>query len=347
MLVIDAAAVRRLYPMTDAIADMRTAFTLYSSGRVRQPQRRMTPGAEGEVLATMPAYVPSTGDGEVGGPSGGFGLKAIAVQPGNPARGLDPHPGVVLLLDPVTCVPLALLDATSITGIRTAAASAVATDLLARKDAEVLAILGTGVQARAHIRAISRVRPLREVRVWGRDAARARDLAAECGSLLPAGSAGTTARAVTRAADAVAGADVICTVTSAAEPVLDGAHVAPGTHVNAVGAVFPERRELTGDLVARSTVLADSRESALTEAGDLLVPLREGRLGAEHLRGEIGEVLLGRCAGRTSDDEITVFESLGLAVQDVISARSVHRRAVGEGTGIEVALSSPGKDDEG
>ncbi|MBX7554603.1 ornithine cyclodeaminase family protein [Streptomyces sp. NPDC004232] len=347
MLVIDAAAVRTLYPMTEAIADMRTAFTLYSSGRVRQPQRCMTPGAaEGEVLATMPAYVPSTadgtGNGEAGAYGGGFGVKIIAVQPGNPARGLDPHPGAVLLLDPVTCVPLALLDATSITEIRTAAASAVATDLLARKDAEVLAVLGTGAQAREHIRAISRVRPLREIRVWGRTPVRARTLADECASLLPTSSDRTTALWVTRAAEAVAGADVICTVTAAVEPVLDSAWVAPGTHINAVGAVFPGRRELTGDLVARSAVLTDSRESALTEAGDLLVPMREGRLTAGHIRGEIGEVLLGTCAGRTSDDEITVFESLGLAVQDVISAHSVHRRAVGEGTGIDITLSAPG-----
>ncbi|MFE1905636.1 ornithine cyclodeaminase family protein [Streptomyces gardneri] len=329
MLTIDAATVRRLYPMARAIEDMRSAFTLFSSGRVRQPQRTITPGdAEGEVLATMPAHVPL---GAGNGP-GAFGLKVIAVQPGNIAKGLDPHVGVVLLLDPGTCEPRAMLDATVITEIRTAAASAVATGVLARPDAEVIAVLGTGAQARSHIEAVSLVRPPREIRVWGRTAAHAQALAAEFADRLPV-------RAVPSVAEAVADADVVCTVTSSAEPVLDAAAVRPGTHINAVGAVFPGRRELTSDLVERARVLTDSRQSALSEAGDLLFPLREGRFGEEHVRGEIGEVLIGRCAGRTTKEEITVFESLGLAVQDVVAAWSVYDRAAAEGLGTRVRLT--------
>ncbi|WP_031004385.1 ornithine cyclodeaminase family protein [Streptomyces sp. NRRL F-5727] len=329
MLTVDATTVRGLYPMARAVEDMRRAFTQFSSGRVRQPQRTLTPGdAEGEVLATMPAHVP-LGPGP--GP-GAFGLKVIAVQPGNIARGLDPHVGVVLLLDPDTCEPLAMVDATVITEIRTAAASAVATDLLALPDAEVIAVLGTGAQARSHIEAVSLVRPPREIRVWGRTGAHARALAAEFAGRLPV-------RAVSSVPEAVAGADVICTVTSSAEPVLDALDVRPGAHVNAVGAVFSGRRELTSELVAAATVLTDSRQSALVEAGDLLFPMGEGRFGAEHVRGEIGEVLLGRCAGRTATEEITVFESLGLAVQDVVAARSVYERAAAEGLGTRVRLT--------
>ncbi|MFF1508061.1 ornithine cyclodeaminase family protein [Streptomyces sp. NPDC058326] len=329
MLTVDAVTVRDLYPMARAVEDMRRAFTAFSSGRVRQPQRTLTPGdAEGEVLATMPAHVPL---GAGSGP-GAFGIKVIAVQPGNIARGLDPHVGVVLLLDPETCEPMAMLDATVITEIRTAAASAVATDVLARPDAEVIAVLGTGAQARSHIEAVSLVRRPREIRVWGRTAAHARTLAAEYAGRLPV-------RAVPSVTEAVAGADVVSTVTSSAEPVLDASQVRPGTHINAVGAVFAGRRELASDLVERARVLTDSRQSALSEAGDLLFPMREGRFGEEHVRGEIGDVLIGRCPGRTTEDDITVFESLGLAVQDVVAAWSVYERATAEGRGTRVRLT--------
>ncbi|MFJ2210863.1 ornithine cyclodeaminase family protein [Streptomyces sp. NPDC101062] len=363
MIVIDDTAVRALYPMSRAIEDMRAAFLLYSSGRASQPRRVMTPGeGSGEVLAAMPAYLPPPAASGTPAPSGtpaapgapaapgtgdvpgadlaGFGLKAIAVQPANPARGLDPHPGVVLLLDADTCAPEALVDATSITLIRTAAASAVATDLLAAPDADVLAVLGTGAQARSHVESLCLVRPCREIRIWGRTPGHARAFAEDCRKFLADGGRHPSVVTFPDAAEAAAGAGLICTVTAASEPVLDAAAVAPGAHINAVGAVFPSRRELTSALVARSTVFTDSRDSALAEAGDLLVPIREGLIGEEHLRAEIGEVLLGTVRGRTSAREITVFASLGLAVQDVVAARSVLRRARAEGAGTEVRLSA-------
>jgi ornithine cyclodeaminase/alanine dehydrogenase-like protein (mu-crystallin family) len=313
---LDAAVVRELLPMSAAIPLMREALRSFSAGRVHQPMRTMVPGAGGDVLAVMPAFV------SFGGGRGMFGLKAIAVKPGNPARGLDPHPGLVLVFDPDTAAPIAAVDGTSLTAIRTAAVSAVATDALARPDAGVLALLGSGAQARAHLAALALVRELREVRVWSRDPDHARALASAVGR--PVVQAGSVA-------EAVHGADLICTTTSSPLPLLEAGMVAAGAHVNAVGAVFPDRRELAGDLVGRAGVFVDSRESALVEAGDLLSAMREGHFAASDIRAEIGEVLLGRHPGRRDDDEVTVFESLGLAVEDVMAAQHVCERAAGLG----------------
>ncbi|WP_084716912.1 ornithine cyclodeaminase family protein [Saccharothrix syringae] len=317
MRIFDEAAVRELLPMSAAIPVMREALRAFSAGQVHQPLRTMVPGADGDVLAVMPAFV------SFGGGRGMFGLKAIAVKPGNPARGLDPHPGLVLVLDPDTAAPVAAVDGTSLTAIRTAAVSAVATDALARPDAGVLALLGSGTQARAHLEALALVRELREVRVWSRDPEHARAFAESAAG-----------RRVVRAgsvAEAVDGADLVCTTTSSPTPLLEAGMVAAGAHVNAVGAVFPDHRELAGDLVARAGVFVDSRESALVEAGDLLSAVREGHFAASGIRAEIGEVLLGRHPGRGGDDEVTVFESLGLAVEDVMAARHVWERAAGLG----------------
>ncbi|MEV8442175.1 ornithine cyclodeaminase family protein [Actinosynnema sp. NPDC051121] len=317
MRYLDEATVRELLPMSAAIPVMREALRSFSAGRVHQPMRTMVPGYGGDVLAVMPAFV------SFGGGRGMFGLKAIAVKPGNPARGLDPHPGLVLVLDPDTAAPIAAVDGTSLTAIRTAAVSAVATDALARPDAGVLALLGSGTQARAHLAALALVRELREVRVWSRDPDRARAFV-ESAVDHPVVRAGSVA-------EAVAGADLICTTTSSPTPLLEAGVVAAGAHVNAVGAVFPDRRELAGDLVGRAGVFVDSRESALVEAGDLLSAMREGHFTASDIRAEIGEVLLGLHPGRGDDDEVTVFESLGLAVEDVMAARHVWERAAGLG----------------
>ncbi|MGM1058016.1 ornithine cyclodeaminase family protein [Saccharothrix sp. Mg75] len=310
---LDGDAVRELLPMSAAIPLMRDALRSFSAGRVNQPVRTVVPGAGGDLLAVMPAFVPF-GDGR-----GVFGVKAIAVKPGNPARCLDPHPGLVLVLDPDTAVPLAVVDGTSLTAIRTAAVSAVATDALARPDAGVLALLGSGTQARAHLTALALVRDLREVRVWSRDPDRARAFAEW--------AVGHPVVRAASVAEAVAGADLICTTTSSPTPLLGAGEVAAGAHVNAVGAVFPDRRELAGDLVGRARVFVDSRESALVESGDLLSAMAEGHFAASDIRAEIGEVLLGGHPGRGGDDEVTVFESLGLAVEDVVAARYVCERA--------------------
>jgi ornithine cyclodeaminase/alanine dehydrogenase-like protein (mu-crystallin family) len=327
--ILDGATVRALYPVAEAIGVMREALRAFSAGRVGQPPRTMLPGRDGDVFAVMPAHVPLPGE-----PGRGvFGLKAIAVKPGNPAIGLDPHVGLVLLLDPDTAVPVAIADATSVTAIRTAAVSAVATAALARPDAGVLALLGSGTQARTHLEAMALVRDLREVRVWSRTPAHARAFVETAGP-------GTVQAATVT--EAVTGADLICTTTASALPVLAAGQVADGAHVNAVGAVLPGSRELAADLVRRASVFVDSRESAMTESGDLLLAMRDGQFGPDDVLAEIGELLLGGHPGRTDPREVTVFESLGLAAEDVLSAYHLYHRAAECDAGTRIELLSNG-----
>jgi ornithine cyclodeaminase/alanine dehydrogenase-like protein (mu-crystallin family) len=274
-------------------------------------------------MALMPAYLAGGADGA--GTAGGdaaYGLKAICIFPGNPAAGLDSHQGVVLLSSAQTGEPLALLNASAVTEVRTAAVSAVATQLLARGDAGELAIIGTGVQARAHLLAIAAARPLTGVRVAGRDQAKARRFAEDMRErvTVPVTACGS-------AADAVAGAGIVVTATSSAEPVLHRGWLAAGAHVNAVGACVPQARELDTETMAGAALFTDSRESATGEAGDYLLAHAEGAIGPDHIRAEIGEILAGRAPGRTSDAEITVFESLGLAVEDLAAAALAYRKA--------------------
>jgi alanine dehydrogenase len=229
------------------------------------------------------------------------------------------------------------VDAAAVTAIRTAAASAVATDLLAGPDASVLAVLGAGVQARSHLSAMAAVRSLSGIRVWNRNPERARRLAAWATRKL-----GVPASACPRAAAATAGADLVCTTTSSAEPILGSADVADGAHVNAVGASFAHARELTADLVCRAAVFVDGRDAARQDAGDLLAAAGSGFLAGD-IRGEIGEVLLGRVPGRRPGSrEVTVFKSVGLAVQDVLAARYVWQRAREAGLGTTVAMHPGG-----
>ena len=275
-------------------------------------------------LGTMPAHA---------GHLGAVGLKAITVFPGNHGTEYDSHQGAVLLFESERGRLLAIVDATSVTAIRTAAVSAVATRLLAREDAGELAILGTGVQARTHIEAIGLVRPLRRVRVFSRDPGHVGAFAEQA-----AKRHGIPVEPAATARDAVAGADIICTLTSSTEPVLDGGWIAAGAHVNAVGACLPASRELDTAAVVRSRLFVDRRESALAEAGDVLIPMREGAIGDDHIRGEIGEVLVGRVPGRRSPEEVTLFKSLGLAVEDVASAHLVYRNAVASGDGTWIDL---------
>ena len=253
-------------------------------------------------------------------------------MPGNHGTPYDSHQGVVVLFGVEHGEPLAILDANAITAIRTAAASAVATDALARAGAGDLALLGAGVQARTHLEARAAVRLLRRVRVWSRSRATAEALAREV-----AAPAGVTVEVMANAEEAVRGADLVCTTTAAREPVLHGAWLAPGAHVNAVGACFPTTRELDTDAVRRARFYTDCRESCLAEAGDFRIPLAEGAIDEAHLRGEIGEVLLGRVAGRDGPGDITVYESLGIALEDLAAAQFIHRQArtTGAGTWLE------------
>ena len=255
-----------------------------------------------------------------------WSLKEIVITPDNPRRGLDAHQGAVLLHDGETGELVAVLNASPITAIRTAACSAVATRLLARPGASVVAMIGAGHQAKAHLEAM-RTLGFEEIRITSRNPAHASALAALDGN----------ATAVESAGEAVRGADVVVTVTSSAEPVLRRDWLAPGAHVNAVGSCFPNVRELDTATVADSAFFVDRRESAENEAGDFLIPLGEGAIGSDHIRAEIGDVLVGDAEGRTRDDELTVFESLGIAVEDLFAAEYVVRRAreVGAGTELE------------
>jgi ornithine cyclodeaminase len=251
-------------------------------------------------------------------------------MPGNPARGLDTHQGTVTLFDGATGVPTAILDASAVTAVRTAAVSAVATRTLARDDARVLAILGAGVQGKAHLQALVGVRGFEDVRVYSPTEAHARAVAAAGDGL---------ARVVSSAEDAVRGADVVVTATSAREPVLRRDWLEAGAHVNAVGASTPSVRELDVDTVAACALFCDSRESLRNEAGEYLLALEQGAIpGENHVRGELGEVLAGSAPGRLHADELTVFRSLGLAVEDLAAAECAVARARRMGIGTEVEL---------
>jgi ornithine cyclodeaminase len=297
---------------------------------VEQPLRTVVrPAGAAGVLALMPAYK-SRGDvgrdeerGDADGDDGAaFGVKAICVFPANAARGMDAHQGCVMLFDGATGEPRAVLNASAITATRTAAVSAVATRALAREDAHDLAIIGAGVQARAHLEAIACVREIRRARVASRRFESAQKFAEEMKPRYR-----FPVEACETAEEAVGGADLIVTATTAREPVLRRAWIADGAHVNAVGTFSPQAREIDSETVVASRLYVDRRESALNEAGDLLIPLREGVINAGHIRAEIGEVLTGARRGRTSRTEITLFKSLGLAVEDLAAAEHVYRRA--------------------
>jgi ornithine cyclodeaminase len=324
VLFVNEADVRRLLPMDDCVPLMREALASLSRGDVIVPLRSkvMLPDGSG-LLGLMPGYL---------GEPRSFGLKVVTVMPGNHGTTYDSHQGVVMLFGVAHGEPLAILDATSITAIRTAAASAAATHLLARADAGDLALIGSGAQARAHLAAMRAVRTLRRVRVWSRNRAHAETLAREEGP-----KAGVEIEVSASGEEAVRGADLVCTLTASKEPVLQGAWLSPGAHVNAVGACFATHRELDTETVRRARFYTDCRESCLNEAGDLLIPLREGAITDGHLLGEVGEVILGRAPGRSSRDDVTVYESLGVAVEDLAAAHSIHRRAMrtGEGTWLE------------
>ena len=311
MLILGREEVEKLLLMGECIDVMAEALSALARGEALQPLRQAhwLPDRRG-LLGVMPGALWDDG-GEV------LGLKVITVFPGNHQRGEESHLGSVLLFEAGMGKPVAILDAAAITAIRTAAVSALATRLLAREDAGDLALLGASVQAKTHLAALREVRPLRRVRVWSRRPETARRFAAE-----------ESVEAVATAREAVEGADLVCTVTSSREPILEGAWLSPGAHVNAVGACTPAARELDTEVIRRARLFVDRRESALAEAGDLLIPMREGAVGEDQIAGELGDLLLGRIPGRQSPEEITVFESLGLAVEDLAAARYIWRKAL-------------------
>ncbi len=306
---------------------MAQVLAAHARGEAYMPLRSvmMPPGAAG-FMGLMPAWR--------GGAEAAFALKAICLMPGNPARGLDAHQGIVVLFDGEIGMATAILDASAITEIRTAAVSAVATDALARANAKVLAILGAGVQARSHLNALPRVRKFEQVRIYAPSEAHAR-------AVLDGvqGDRGVEFTVAASAEEAVRGADVVVTATSSRDPVLRREWLGPGAHVNAVGASTPPFHELDTATVAASALFCDSRESLLGEAAEFQLAIREGLIeGESHVRAELGELLAGQRAGRQDDEELTVYRSLGLAVEDLAAAELAVRRARGQGRGTEVAL---------
>jgi ornithine cyclodeaminase/alanine dehydrogenase-like protein (mu-crystallin family) len=320
MLVLNQEEVERLLDMEGCIAAMEGALAALARGEVHVPLRFvMRPGDEPSLLGLMPAH-------RAGG-TPLYSLKTVAVFPDNPKRGLDAHQGTVTLFDGETGEVRVLMNASAITAIRTAAVSAVATRLLARKDARVLGILGAGVQARSHLEALPLVRNFDTVRIFSRTLEHAQALAAQVG-----------AEAVDTAEEAVRDADVVVTATSSAEPVLAREWLKPGAHVNAIGGRPPQMTELDTATIADSAFYVDRRESAEAEAGDYRAAVESGAIGPDHIRAELGELVIGVKPGRSSEEEITVFRSLGLAVEDLAAAEYVVRRARETGAGTEVPL---------
>jgi len=313
MRFIDREEVTRRLTYEVCIPIVRDAMIAFSKGETRQLLRSIIPLAEGRLFGVMP--------GAMGGRAP-FGAKLISVFPENFALGKQSHQGLVILFEPESGAPVCVVDAGEITAIRTAAASAVATGVLARKDSSRLAILGYGEQAATHVRAISRVRNLESIAIWGRSHERARACAERMQKEIAAEV--VTAETVEHA---VAKADIICTVTSAAEPILKGAWVRPGTHLNLVGSSHAGPSEVDNDLVIRSRFIVDSREGVLAQGAEFLRAKAAGLIGDGHIVGEIGQVLAGEIEGRRSAVEITVYKSLGHVVQDLSTAWALYSQA--------------------
>ena len=317
VLVVGPREVRRLLPMDACIGAMREALVGLARGEVVLPLRPVIHVPDGRgSLYVMPAWVARPE---------ALAVKLVTLFPGNAASARETHQGVVVLFGKHGEVR-ALIDAGALTAIRTAAVSAVATAALAMPAASDLALLGAGVQAASHLEAMLAIRPIRRVRVWSRNPAHALAFAtaAQDWSAPPIEVCASPREAVT-------GADIICTVTGARDPILEGRWIRAGAHINAVGASTPDARELDSDAIAGAQLWVDARAAAFAEAGDILIPLEEGRITAEHVRGELGEVLAGMVPGRSSDAAITVFKSLGVAVEDAAAARLVVERAAAAG----------------
>jgi ornithine cyclodeaminase len=331
--------VKAVLSMDDLIETMGSALQRFSNGHVTQPVRTVIPIADDAFAGFMPAFVrgfEKTADTANEDGSLALGAKIVTVFGGNAARGLHSHLASIMLLDPATGALIALLDGRYITEARTAAVSAVSSRLLARRTAASLAIIGTGVQARSHVDALSRVHHLRQVTVWSPNQLHREEFVDWAKSATGSEGAPTPSfTAVDHAGEAVVGADIVVLACSSTTPVIENGWVKPGAHVISIGATRPSHREMDPALVARARLFVDSRRAALVEAGDIVMGIQEGRFGADHIVAEIGELTE---SGRRSDTEVTIFKSLGLAVEDVTAADLAYRRAVERGIGIEQTL---------
>jgi ornithine cyclodeaminase len=317
--------VRAVLPMPDLIDAMEAALAQFSRGAVNQPVRTVLEvGPDKAYFGVMPAALDDP-------PA--VGAKLVTVYAKNHARNLPSHLATILLLDHATGALVAVVDGRYITEARTAAVSAVSVKHLARPNASVLGIIGSGVQARSHLEAVSHVRPLGEVRVWSPNALHREAFAFEM-----AEATGLRVLAVNTAAASVRGADIVVLATSSTTPVIEDADIEPGTHIAGVGACRPDQREMPTPLIARASLYVDSRAAARKEAGDFLIPLGEGAIGEGHIAGEIGELVTGATPGRRSPQDVTIFKSLGLAVEDIVTARLVVDRASSAGLGRSFTL---------
>ncbi|MGQ9709828.1 MAG: ornithine cyclodeaminase family protein [Anaerolineae bacterium] len=323
--ILSHSDVRRALPMREAVEAMKRAFAQLSTGQADVPLRTPihVPRHNGLTLF-MPAYLAADDQ---------MAVKIVSVFNDNPARGLPLIHALVVVVDAETGRPVAVMEGGSLTALRTGAASGAATDLLSRPDAAIAAVFGAGVQGRTQLEAVCAVRPIREAWVYDVDPQRAQAYAREMGEPL-----GIPVHVATSPAEAVRQADVICTATTSTTPVFDDADVRPGTHINAVGAYTPQMREIPTETVLRARVVIDHRTASLAEAGDLLIPIQEGRMTEQHIWAELGEIAAGLKPGRLSPDEITLFKSVGVAVQDVAAAAAVLEAARRQNLGVEISL---------
>jgi alanine dehydrogenase len=326
-LLLGRADLERLLDVSSVIEAVQQGFADYSAGKVQMPVRTAIRSAEPPgVLLLMPCALSE---------SRVLGTKLVSVYPRNPARGLATIGALYVLSDYETGFPLAVMDAGYVTGLRTAAASAVATRFMARPDATTLGIFGTGVQAEFHALAVPTVRPVERILVWGSSPAKSAQFAERL-----AGRCGGATLAAGASLEEVAACDIVVTGTTATEPLFAAAAIKPGAHLNGVGSHAPGVRELNSDLIAASRVVVDTYDAALAEAGDLLIPMEEGRISREHLVAELGEVVLGQKPGRVADSEVTLFKSCGVAFEDAVTAALAYERAQASGAGTQFDFSA-------
>jgi ornithine cyclodeaminase len=329
VLILNAAEVRRALPMAEAVAAMKEAFAALTAGRVVMPQRAHLPVARhAGVSLVMPSYVD---DAEQH--SAALAVKVVSVFDNNAARGLPRIQAAVLVLDPAAGGPQALLEGATLTAIRTAAACGAATDLLARRNARILAIFGAGVQARAHLEAMCAVRPIEEVRILSRTPGKIAALIQEAVS-----RPGNRVRLIAAGSprEALNDADIVCATTTSKVPIFDDSDVPEGVHINAVGSYTRDAREIPPETVRRALVVVDNRDAAWQEAGDLIQPLEAGLIDRGHIHADLGELVLGKKPGRSDERQITFFKSVGLAVQDAVAARHALENARRMALGREV-----------